>query len=614
MSYILGIDTGGTYTDGVIYEVETGKILSKGKALTTRENLAVGIENCLGTLDQEFFSELSQVNLSTTLATNAIVEGRGNKIALLLLGERPKGELPAEYLKDIAGKYDIRGRQVEPLDRTAVLQEADMVKDKVGAIAISGFASVRNNEHELQAKKLIMESTGLPVVCAHEMSSRLGYYDRTVTTALNARLLSVIYELIVAVKQVLESYELHLPLMIVTGGGSLVSEKVALERPIETVLSGPAASISGAIYLAEHRDGLVLDMGGTTTDIALVKDGKVKMDERGASVGGYHLHINAAEIYTYGMGGDSRIYLDRENRLVVGPNKVYPVCRAVDNYPQLFAEMRAVLPEVRRQREQKMLLDGFLVYLQENATDLNTVQKQIMDYLQEGPHTLYSIRGMIGDRFTMLDLQKLEEKGVLMRIAFTPTDLLHVEGKLNLWNRDASAFMCEELAILSGRTKTDFVAYCRSVIENKLAWCCKNSDNCPENPVIGVGAPSHAWLPGMAERLHQDLCLPEHREVANAIGAAVASISESAKGLIRYNSVKDNYMLFLPNGRYEFVKFEESKKFAKEELKKYVSKKAQESGCDDAKLFVTEDKLEAQESFIEYEILVTAEGRSRWIA
>ena len=88
MSYILGIDTGGTYTDGVIYEVETGKILSKGKALTTRENLAVGIENCLGTLDQEFFSELSQVNLSTTLATNAIVEGRGNYIELIIIGVR----------------------------------------------------------------------------------------------------------------------------------------------------------------------------------------------------------------------------------------------------------------------------------------------------------------------------------------------------------------------------------------------------------------------------------------------------------------------------------------------------------------------------------------------
>lgn len=612
MSYILGIDTGGTYTDGVIYDSETGSILSKGKALTTRENLAVGIRNCLGTLNSEMFGRLSQVNLSTTLATNAIVEGRGNKIALFLLGKRPKGELPAEYLKDITGEYDIRGRQVEPLDQNEVLEEAKMVSGKVGAVAVSGFASIRNNEHEAMAKKLIMESTGLPVVCAHEMSSKLGYYDRTVTAALNARLLSVIYELIVAVKKVLADYGLHLPLMIVTGGGSLVSEKVALERPIETVLSGPAASISGAIYLANHKDGLVLDMGGTTTDIALVKDGKVKMDERGASVGGYHLHINAAQIYTYGMGGDSRIWLTGENKLAVGPNKVYPVCRAADVYPQLYEEMKNIFAEVRRQRDQKMLFDAFLLYLHENATDLNGMQEKIIDYLKEGPHTLFEIKRNIGDGFNMQELLELEEKAVIMRISFTPTDLLHVESKLDLWNRDASIFMCDELAMLSGRSKKDFIVHCRSVIENRLAWCCKNSDNCKDLPVIGVGAPVHAWLGGAANILQQEICLPEHREVANAIGAAVASISESARALVRYNSVNDNYILFLPNGRYEFMGIEDAKDFARAKLKEYVSERAKASGCDNAKLFVTEDETESQESFVEYEIMVTAEGKSRW--
>ena len=214
----------------------------------------------------------------------------------------------------------------------------------------------------------------------------------------------------------------------------------------------------------------------------------------------------------------------------------------------------------------------------------------------------------------MQDLSELEDKGVLMRIAFTPTDLLHVESKLDLWDKDAALFMCDDLTLWSGRTRSDFIAYCRSVIENKLAWCCKNSDNCSELPVIGVGAPSHAWLPGMADILKQQLCLPEHREVANAIGAAVASISESAKGLVRYNSVNDIYILFLPNGRYEFEDMEQAKEFARDELKKYVSQKAEASGCDDAKLFVTEDETEAQDCFIEYEIMVTAEGKSRWIA
>ena len=90
MAYILGIDTGGTYTDGVVYDEESRHVLSKGKALTTHENLHLGIADCLETLDSRLFPRIRQVNLSTTLATNAIVEGRGCAIALFLLGGRPR--------------------------------------------------------------------------------------------------------------------------------------------------------------------------------------------------------------------------------------------------------------------------------------------------------------------------------------------------------------------------------------------------------------------------------------------------------------------------------------------------------------------------------------------
>lgn len=613
MAYILGIDTGGTYTDTVVYDNESGKILSKAKALTTRENLATGIENCLELLDRSCFPQLDQVNLSTTLATNAIVEGRGNKIALFLLGDRPKGALPAEYLIDISGKYDIRGRQICPLDVVQTAEAAQQIKDKVSAVAVSGFCSIRNSSHELQAKKIIQQYSKLPVICAHEMSSRLGYYDRTVTTALNARLLSVIYDLLKAVRGVLEKYSPGIPLMIVTGSGSLVSEQVALERPIETVLSGPAASIAGAMYIAGKKDGLILDMGGTTTDIALAEEGNVKMSVQGADVGGYHLHIEAAEIFTFGIGGDSRISIGQENCLGIGPNKVYPVCRAAMEFPELMAEMRQVQPAACMQRDRRNLLDGFMLYLKENCSELNFVQERVLEYLKDGPHTLYKIKAYIGDLFKMEDLHALEEKGIIMRIAFTPTDVLHAEGSLTIWDRPAALFMASDMAGICSMKTEDFICRCKNAVEDRLVRCCKNSKNKKKLSVIGVGAPCKAWLPEMAKRLDQNLCLPQHHEVANAIGAAVASVSESAEALIRYNSITGTYIVFLPDIRMEFEKMETARKRAVRYLTEYVSQMAWKAGCEDPDISIREEETKSQDTFVEYEITARAVGQSRWL-
>ena len=543
MAYILGIDTGGTYTDGVVYDEERHRILSKGKALTTHKNLHLGIAGCLETLDKGLFPKIRQVNLSTTLATNAIVEEQGRPIALFLLGGRPEGKLPAEILKEIPGSFDIRGRQVIPLDKEALKTAANQIKGQVEAVAISGFASVRNNRHEAEARDIIRHITGLPVTCAHELSSGLGYYDRTVTTALNARLLPVIFELMTAVKAVLAKKNLTLPLMIVTGSGSLVSEQAALRRPIETVLSGPAASISGAMYLSGCKNGLILDMGGTTTDIALVKNGRVKQSRQGAYVGGYRLHISAARIHTCGLGGDSRIYLDGKNHLQIGPQRACPLCRAKAVSPQALAEEKEA--------------------------------------------------------------------------AFTPTDLLHAEGTFLRWDAEASVAAIKELARHAGIQPEQFPGHVRDLIEEKLA---KSLADCAEGTmekeklqIVAVGAPSPMWVPGAARLLCCSPQFPEHGEVANAIGAATATVSQSAAAIIRYNSVLGNYMVFLPQGRREAGNLDAARKTARTELKKYVSLRASASGCGQAKLFVTEECVKAKEVFVEYQIQVTAEGKPDWL-
>ena len=116
MSLALGIDTGGTYTDGIILELESNQVIAKAKALTTPEDLTKGIHNCLRNLNFKSYRAIKMVSLSTTLATNATVEGRGSAAGLILIGHEPAGKLPVEHFAVIKGGHDIKGKPVTPLD------------------------------------------------------------------------------------------------------------------------------------------------------------------------------------------------------------------------------------------------------------------------------------------------------------------------------------------------------------------------------------------------------------------------------------------------------------------------------------------------------------------
>ena len=192
MSYILGIDTGGTFTDGVLMDPAARQVHSTAKAFTTRQDLSVGIRNCFRKLPVDQLSQVSMVCLSTTLATNAVVEGRQSRVGLFLLGRRIDQDLPADFCIPLQGELDIKGRQRTGIDREQVRKAAKSLEGKIEAAAVSSFASVRNPIHEIQVKEILHEVLDVPVVCAHELCQSLGFYDRTVTAALNAGLITCI--------------------------------------------------------------------------------------------------------------------------------------------------------------------------------------------------------------------------------------------------------------------------------------------------------------------------------------------------------------------------------------------------------------------------------------
>ncbi len=160
----LGIDTGGTYTDSALVELDTGQILEKAKALTTRNDLTIGIANSIGHLTLDRLREVKLVSVSTTLATNSVVEGKGSRVGLIACGHEIEDDLPLDHFVQIAGKHDLLGKEKEPLDMEAARTFILATHDKVDAYAISGYLSVRNPAHEIALKKLIGELTDRPVV------------------------------------------------------------------------------------------------------------------------------------------------------------------------------------------------------------------------------------------------------------------------------------------------------------------------------------------------------------------------------------------------------------------------------------------------------------------
>ena len=265
----LGFDTGGTYTDAVIFDPGASQVLAAAKSLTTKHDLAIGLRKAMELVLPAANREISLVSLSTTLATNALVEGQGSPICLLLIGYdqgslkradlgRALGTDPVVF---IAGGHNATGDEQTPLDRAALEAAVREHGAKVASFAVSSFFSVRNPAHELAARELIGEITGLPVTCGHELTSKLDAPRRALTTALNARLIPQLQHLIRAVEGLMREKGIAAPLMVVKGDGSLVSAEFALNRPVETILSGPAASVVGARHLSGEGDVLVVRHG-----------------------------------------------------------------------------------------------------------------------------------------------------------------------------------------------------------------------------------------------------------------------------------------------------------------------------------------------------------------
>ena len=355
--FYLGIDTGGTHTDAVVFDPELNSVVITAKAETTHHDLAIGISEVLEKLARldcpGGLSAIGRIHLSTTLATNAIAENKGRRVGLILMGYdqeqaevgRLVAELPQVSPVFVDGSHDYYGVENEPLDKAALLSAVEELEPEVTGWAVSGFFSVKNPAHEMEAAGLIRSLSSKPVTMGRDLTGRLDAMRRAATAALNAGLVGIIGSLLDAVNTSALKVGLKARLMVVKGDGSLVSEEWARTKPIETVVSGPAAGLVGARLLSrgflnkDERNFWVLDVGGTTSDLALVKNGLPAVNPNGARVGEWETMTLAVETRTRGLGGDSLVAFEK-GRIVLGPRRVLPLCRLARRWPKVVDQLR----------------------------------------------------------------------------------------------------------------------------------------------------------------------------------------------------------------------------------------------------------------------------------
>ena len=584
----IGFDTGGTYTDAVALDGQR-QVIASAKALTTHWDLSVGlggaIQSLLEKLPAGARERISLVSVSTTLATNAVVENRFSPICTLLIGfddqmvERSglKSDGASAIVK-VRGGHDATGFELEPLDETAITAAVSKYGGDVEAFAVAGLFSVRNPTHERRARELIRSASSKPVTCSHELSSQLDAPKRALTAALNARLTPQIRHLLDALGQVLARDAITAPLMIVKGDGTLMRAEVALEYPVETVLSGPAASVVGAGFLSGLEDFAVSDMGGTTTDVAIVTAGRPVVRAEGAVIGGWRTMVEAIDVHTCGLGGDSEVHFDRERRLRVGPRKAMPLSLLAHQFPEVLADLR------------KLVIGGHLPPFapqfafrnpgREAGAALDRLERRIWDALASVPRRV----GEIARTAQGVEaLRRLVDRGLATLAGFTPSDAMHVLGRQQGWSVEAARLGAEVLAIeernASGRREgVTPEALCertyehvvreagRVILESALAYDpgveARNGRWGPlgslledviagrqfsrlvdarirlATPLIAIGAPVRAYYPEVARRLDAQLVVPEHAAVCNAVGAVAGVVSETCDVLVNQPSFK----------------------------------------------------------------------------
>ena len=320
---IIGLDVGGTHTDVVL--IGKGRILRQAKVATDHSNLFGCVWTGLDKVTRDVQpGAIRRAVLSTTLTTNAIAEAKLARTGVVVSagpGIDPAGFRIGSHYHCVSGSIDHRGREIQPLREGEIEQIARRFLDEdVRQVAVVSKFSVRNPGHELMMAEILRGSCD-HIVMGHRISASLNFPRRIATAWLNAAVQPIHRRFFEAVKDSLKKKGLEIPIFVLKADGGTMSLEATMEVPGQTILSGPAASVMGALpFAADTEDTLVLDIGGTTTDMAVLVHRVPLLEPLGAKIGGQSTLIRALKTRSIALGGDSVVSVV-DGELLIGPER-----------------------------------------------------------------------------------------------------------------------------------------------------------------------------------------------------------------------------------------------------------------------------------------------------
>ena len=588
----IGIDTGGTCTDAVVFDTRSHQVLSQSKTLTTKRDLKVGILTVLKGLEKEAVSRAQYISLSTTLATNACVEHKGGRAKLVLIGVNPAqiektreayGLPPLSEIYFMAGdakKDDSPENTPDWGKLKADLQSQFAEYDSAAIVQVN--PKYDDGAYEIEAARIIGESLGIPCVRGYELYQELNVLRRGATALLNARLLPVMEEFFASIDASLAEMNLHLPIVIVRSDGTIMSKEFAAQRPVETLLCGPAASIIGAMELSSYEDALIVDIGGTTSDVAFVKNGVPVSTEGGRYI---------------------------------------PLCMLASQYPEVIKKLKTL---VHMDQPFSYPAHEFFVLMgmPENLARYTIAEQRFIKALALGPLIFKDAADAARISPHVLHMKRLEDEGIVMRAGMTPTDAMHVFGDYTEFDCEASRLGA---AYLSSVTKLPAEEVCKEIYNltksrlysnlvrilmkyktgkdlteeeteqlEKLTtmvfadWtegkgACLVPSFATPLKLIGIGAPTKIFMEDVAKLLGTEADFPEAGKVANAIGAAMGNIStESTITIEPYKGIKSSYLTYVITGgekTFSIPEYSEAVEEAKKLAREAAVKRARQQGA-----------------------------------
>ena len=473
---LLGLDVGGTFTDAVI--IDGHRVVATAKRRTTKDNLMNGIGEALDAVLEGYdTSNIEQVTLSTTVVTNTIVEEKEQVVDLYVItgpGRNVDDIFPVEPIY-LQGYTDHRGIVVERTPADAVRGIANMVQAHSGTdlAAVSAKFGVRNPHEELSITEEL-KNTYHTISNGSLLSGSLNFPRRTISAYFNSAVIPVFTVFKKNVEEALKVRNIIAPLHILKAdGGSLPMEHM-VSRPVETVFTGPAATVLGlsALGVIGNKHTVALDIGGTTTDISLWKYGKPLMTKSGVSIREYPSAVRSFAVTSVGIGGESVVRL-KDGDLTVGPERVGPSVALGGVEPTLG--------------------DALIVLGHANYGDFNLASRALQDLADAIQATLRSNNvNTSNNQLTLIktasDVARLIVEKALQTIQYGINEVVKVENKRPIY-------------VVADIVNPDVLV--------------------PEHIVV-VGGTAPSLGPSIGEYLELPVTIPENAAVANAIGAALA--------------------------------------------------------------------------------------------